>query len=121
MASKRFLMVPVDSSAARMPLPGAVMASATLLRSARFIRPLLYLEFFDLKFLRFRPGRTEHRSASLLPQNLDPWQRLALHPFQEGAACCGHICEFFRHARHIEGGNRVATAGDRHKLAVLGA
>src|ERR1041385_1004324 len=103
MASKRFLMVPVDSSAARMPLPGVVMASATLLRSARFIRPLLYLEF-----LRFRPGRNERRSASLLPQNLDPWQRFALHPFQEGAACCGHICELFRHAGHIEGGNRVA-------------
>src|SRR5260370_42579927 len=37
MASKRFLMVPVDSSAARMPLPGATRARATLLRSARFI------------------------------------------------------------------------------------
>src|ERR1700679_4125057 len=37
MASKRFLIVPVDSSAARMPLPGATMARATLLRSARFI------------------------------------------------------------------------------------
>jgi hypothetical protein len=29
MPSKRFLMVPVLSSAARMPLPGATMASAT--------------------------------------------------------------------------------------------
>src|ERR1700687_902226 len=37
MASKRFLMVPVDSSAASRPLPGATMAKATLLRSARFI------------------------------------------------------------------------------------
>ena len=35
MVSNRFLMVPLDSSAARMPLPGAVIASATLLRSAR--------------------------------------------------------------------------------------
>src|SRR5882672_12826477 len=37
MASKRFLIVPDDSSAASMPLPGVTMASATLLRSARFI------------------------------------------------------------------------------------
>src|SRR5262245_43716418 len=37
MASKRFLMVPEDSSAARMPLPGVTMATATLLSSVRFI------------------------------------------------------------------------------------
>src|ERR1035441_1354060 len=37
MASKRFLIVPEDSSAASRPLPGATMARATLLRSARFI------------------------------------------------------------------------------------
>src|ERR1700730_4511859 len=36
-ASKRFLIVPEDSSAARMPLPGVTMASAILLRSARFM------------------------------------------------------------------------------------
>src|SRR5205807_5504092 len=36
-ASNRFLMVLVDSSAARMPLPGATIARATLLSSARFI------------------------------------------------------------------------------------
>src|SRR5579872_584006 len=41
MASKRFLIVPVDSSAARMPLPGATMATATWLRSARFIGNIL--------------------------------------------------------------------------------
>src|SRR5690349_6367122 len=37
MVSNRFLMVPEDSSAARMPRPGATMALATLLSSARFI------------------------------------------------------------------------------------
>src|SRR5215470_13032293 len=37
MASKRFLMVPEDSSAARMPLPGVTMATATWLSSVRFI------------------------------------------------------------------------------------
>src|ERR1039457_5455800 len=41
MESKRFLMVPVDSSAARMPRPGATMASATLFNSERFIAALL--------------------------------------------------------------------------------
>src|ERR1700692_3546293 len=48
MASKRFLIVPEDSSAASMPLPDATMARATLLRSARFIdasfRALLSLQ-----------------------------------------------------------------------------
>src|SRR5689334_19904409 len=37
MASKRFLIVPEDSSAARMPRPGATMALAILFRSARFM------------------------------------------------------------------------------------
>src|SRR5580700_7666358 len=37
MASMRFLIVPVDSSAASRPLPDATMARATLLRSVRFI------------------------------------------------------------------------------------
>src|SRR3954468_18161894 len=120
MASKRFLMVPVDSSAARMPLPGAVMASATLLRSARFIHPLLNLESC-FRILACPAGPDRRRSASLLPQNLDPWQRFALHPFQEGAARCGDICELFHDACHIEGGNRIAAAGDRHELAALGA
>src|SRR5262245_977138 len=37
MASKRRLMVPDDSSAARMPRPGATIALATSLSAARFI------------------------------------------------------------------------------------
>src|SRR5712671_1256197 len=37
MSSKRFLIVPEDSSAASRPLPGVTMALATLLSSARFI------------------------------------------------------------------------------------
>src|SRR5260370_24514445 len=37
MSSKRFLIVPEDWSAASRPLPGATMAKAILLRSARFI------------------------------------------------------------------------------------
>src|SRR5215467_8026298 len=37
MESKRFLIVPVDSSAARIPRPGATIAVATLFNSVRFI------------------------------------------------------------------------------------
>src|SRR3984957_7782404 len=37
MSSKRFLIVPDDSSAASRPLPGVTMALATLLSSARFM------------------------------------------------------------------------------------
>src|SRR5665213_4189835 len=106
MASKRFLMVPVASSAARMPLPFAVMASATLFSSARFIRALLEMSIDPL--------------ASLLPQNLHPRQRLAFHPFQEGAAGCGDIGELFGHAGHIQGGDRVAAPRDRDELSGFG-
>src|SRR5665213_1004855 len=102
MASKRFLMVPVDSSAARMPLPFAVIASATLFSSARFIRALLEISIDPL--------------GSFLPQNLHPRQRLALHPFKEGSAGCGHICELLRYAGHIQGGHRVAATRDRDQF-----
>src|SRR5579863_5140955 len=47
MASKRFLMV-LDSSAARMPRPGATMAVATLFNSVRFIA---CSSIFDLDLL----------------------------------------------------------------------
>src|ERR1700709_921167 len=52
MASNRFLMVPEDSSAARMPLPGMTMALAIVLRSARFIR-FLRRSFLELRNRRF--------------------------------------------------------------------
>src|SRR6267378_6460627 len=59
MASKRFLMVPVDSSAARMPLPGTTMASATLLRSARFIGCLLRMRGCFASQTRPFSGKTQ--------------------------------------------------------------
>src|ERR1700758_2641200 len=49
MASKRFLIVPDDSSAASMPLPGATMARATLLSSLRFIASLRGTGFWGPK------------------------------------------------------------------------
>src|SRR5579884_2109555 len=52
MASNRFLMVPVDSSAARMPRPGATIAAATLFNSLRFISPSSAV-FQDILLRRF--------------------------------------------------------------------
>ena len=77
-ASKRFLMVPEDSSAARMPRPGATMASATLLSSARFIVCLLMRSGFwpilAASARRWQSGMIG--SASFRPQHLDPRQAL---------------------------------------------
>src|SRR5712664_42198 len=65
MASKRFLIVPEDSSAASMPLPGATMARATLLRSARFIdasfRALLSLQV-KVDGSQAIPGKTSKKT-----------------------------------------------------------
>src|SRR5882672_12713931 len=66
MASKRFLIVPEDSSAASMPLPGATMARATLLRSARFIdasfRALLSLQV-KVDGSQAAPGKTSKKTS----------------------------------------------------------
>src|SRR6185312_8415095 len=106
MASKRFLMVPVDSSAARMPLPGAVMACATLFSSARFIAMSPWIMKSGVCSCSISaPER--FRLGSFYLQHLDPWQRLALHPFQEGAAGCGHVGQAVRHARGIQCRNGV--------------
>src|SRR5476649_116323 len=98
MASKRLPMVPVDSSAARMPLPGATMANATLFNSSKFMLPSIAIKSF-------------------LPQHLDPRQGLALKPFQESAAGCGYISQPVDDAGDVERGHRVATARHRDKLA----
>ena len=85
MASKRFLMVPVDSSAARMPRPGATIASATLFSSARFIA-------VSSKFgsQSGDAGLILYSRAAVwslrYQQHFDARQRLAFQPFQEGAA-----------------------------------
>src|SRR4029078_11616837 len=102
MASKRFLMVPVDSSAARMPLPGVVMASATLLSSARFIAVSLISLSGDSRSIAHRAfGCIGSLSFSPLfsPQDLDAGQVFPFHPLQKRAAGCGHIRELVRHTR----------------------
>src|SRR5271168_3741578 len=111
MASKRFLMVLVDSSAARMPRPGATMAAATLFNSVRFIA---CSSIFDLDLvlehdLFRKPVSTPDRVRGRLFRDhalsrihyassagrggsrgcfkhLDAGQHLAFEPFQESAA-----------------------------------
>src|SRR6185437_11296624 len=100
MASKRFLMVPEDSSAARMPLPGATMARATLFSSSTFIA------LSDLT-----------ASQSFYSQDLDPRQGLTLQPLQEGPAGCGYIGQAIGDAGDIERRHRVAAARDRHEFS----
>src|SRR6516162_2591068 len=84
-ASNRFLMVPVDSSAARMPRPGATIAVATLFNSAKFIAsssnaaPAMRLPVLAVLFAR-------HGATLRNDQHLDPRQRLAFQRFEERAA-----------------------------------
>src|SRR5215475_10501477 len=99
-ASKRRLIVPVDSSAAKMPLPGATIAFATLFNSTRF---MAFLRLASLE-------RVSLRLKSPHPQNLDARQRLAFHPFQERAAGRRHIAEALCGAGRIEGRHRVTAA-----------
>src|SRR3979411_1314478 len=88
-ATTRFLMVPDDSSAARMPRPGATMASATLLSSARFIAFSVVFEIrveFAANSRCWQRGDDQKCRPSFCPQHLYPWQGFALQPFEEGAA-----------------------------------
>src|SRR5262245_32096764 len=122
-------MVPEDSSAARMPRPGATMASATLLSSARFIEGSVVLSVGGgiLPPLHiFGKGPMAPRSISIdfhrFPQSggaqhLDARQRLAFEPLQKGAAGGRDIGEPLGHAGAVERGDRVAAACDRYKLS----
>src|SRR5262249_9615381 len=127
MASKRFLIVPEDSSAARIPRPGATMASATLLSSARFICSLRGHSWEICGILPVPcvvcKGRiasrlitTSELLQSLSPKHLDPRQRLALEPFEERTARCRDIGQAVRHSGGIERRDGVAAARDRNKL-----
>src|ERR1700730_5463811 len=105
MASNRFLMVADDSSAARMPRPGATMASATLLSSARFTSILLH-------------GFGSKDPAHLFyPQHLDPRQWLAFQPFEKCAARRRHIAHSVSGPGRIERRHRIAAASHRDNLA----
>src|SRR6266511_1865401 len=106
-------MVPEDSSAARMPRPGATIASATLFNSARFIGASFVTSWSQLS--QTWPGFCRlfarlQRAGSLLPQYLHTRQRLAFEPLQEGAARGRHIGEPPGHPGRVEGGDRIATA-----------
>src|SRR5206468_3394179 len=117
-------MVLVDSSAARMPLPGATIACATLLSSARFILrlpasmilavptnpvPADSLPFITLKTGREgrppQPFRQFFAGCSAL-QHFDTRQRLAFHPFEKRAARGRDVAEFRGDAGLIEGGHQ---------------
>src|SRR5262245_35625860 len=101
MASKRFLIVPDDSSAARIPFPGATIACATLFNLSRFIAFSL-----SSSSLRARSASRGSRNCTWLlasvlsprqcpecqhtplfySQHLDSRQGLAFEPLQERAA-----------------------------------
>src|ERR1700693_1604732 len=102
MASNRFLMVPVDSSAARMPLPGATMAVAILFNASRSIA----LSSLVASLAALGRGRLPHgRRRALDPQDLDPRQCLAFHPLQERPAGGRNIGEPLGHPGDVEGGH----------------
>src|SRR5262249_44122893 len=107
MASKRFFMGPEGSSAARMPRPGAPMATAVLLSSARFIAasshcssviPDFAVPRRDWQRVRDRRFGSALMSLSSGAQHLDTRQGLALEPFEEGAAGGRDIGEALGHA-----------------------
>ena len=115
MASKRFLIVPVDSSAARMPRPGATIASATLFNSARFIAcSSMFGVGAGWPIMPQTRGRGGSRGYS---KDLDARQRLAFEPFQESAARGRHVGEAAGDAGDVERRHRVAAAGNADKLA----
>src|SRR5688500_7386431 len=106
MASKRFLIVPEDSSAARMPRPGATMASATLLSSARFMGTAPCL--FSVPLLRgLLPNPNPGSTAGA--QRFHTRQLAPLEPFEERAAGGRHIGKARGHLRGIERCDRVAA------------
>src|SRR6516164_4346015 len=116
MASKRFLIVPLDSSAARMPRPGATMASATLLSSVRFIARSSMCGS-TAGSLCLTAGRGGSGGGF---KNLDAGQHLPLEPFKEGAARGRNISEAAGDAGQVERRHGVAAAGDADELAIRG-
>src|SRR6185503_19959389 len=92
MTSKRFLMVPELSSAARIPLPFATIAFAVLTNPSLSIA------------LPYCPTPLQCGYA---------WERTALQPFQKRAASGGNIAEIVRHARVVQCRDRVAAPVNR--------
>src|SRR3977135_1085741 len=113
-------MVPDDSSAARMPRPGATMASATLLSSARFIAFSVVFEIrveFSANSRCWQRGDDQKCRPSFCPQHLYPWQGFALQPFEEGAAGGRYIGKPLGNTGAGERPDRIPATGDRYKLS----
>src|SRR6185437_10119788 len=108
MTSNRFLIVPEDSSAARIPLPGATIAFATLFNASRFMFPSIAIPLSP-------PGCLD----LLAFEHLDTRQRLALEPFEERAASGRDIGEPVGAARRVQSCHRIAAPGNRDELAGL--
>src|SRR5690606_32495061 len=112
MVSSRFLMVPVDSSAARIPLPGATSWWAMSLNRDIENKPHFY-ESCAENTQHARQNRLDVRvwdqlmrevistlspgGSSALPQRVDAGERLAFHPFKESAAGGGNVGEVVLH------------------------
>src|SRR5207249_225805 len=114
--------VPEDSSAARMPRPGATIASATLLSAVISMGPSKILVQILAPVRRHysqKSGRPQQAAATLptYPQHLDARQRASLEPLEESAARGRHVREAAGRAGDIERGDRVPAAGDRNQLA----
>src|SRR6476620_12060031 len=108
-------MVPDDSSAARMPRPGATMASATLLSSARFIA-FSFVFGICVKFAAspccWQRGDDPKYRPSFCPEHLDPGQGFALQPFEEGAAGGRDVGEPPGHTGAVERRDRIPATRD---------
>src|SRR5215467_13572563 len=118
MASKRFLIVPEDSSAAKMPRPGATIACATLFNSARFIGPSSTpLSHPDHSY---SVGRRNGSPALLNLKYFDAGKRFTFHPLQKCATGCRHVRQSFRHASRVERRHSVSAAGDGNEIAGFG-
>src|SRR5690242_15508652 len=110
MTSKRFLMVPDDSSAARMPRPGATIASATLCNSVRSMASSCYGFVFGTianRDIANRDGSLRAGRSLGGLQHLDAGQCLAFEPFEERAACGRGVGEPGGDAGGIERRHRV--------------
>src|SRR5215471_19519114 len=118
MASKRFFIVPDDSSAAKIPRPGATIACATLFNSARFIGPSSTpLSHPDHSY---SVGRRNGSAALLNLKYFDAGKRFAFHPLQERAARRRHVGQSFRDASRVERRDGVSAAGYRNEIAGFG-
>src|SRR6266566_855210 len=106
-------MVPDDSSAARMPRPGATMAWATLLSSARFIATSSISWSIHGDFAGSSRG-WQRAIPPLRPpadsDHLDTRQSFTLQPFEEGTPGCGNVGEAIGRPGGVERGDRITAA-----------